>query len=84
MGILHLTALGSRPFDSETRSGSLNMYLMLIGIYQFTLTTVHSLLSILWERFLPALVCKWPGSEEPDERLGVLPYVRITWVVAVV
>ena len=83
-GILHPNALGSRPFESESKAGSLSVYLMPIGIYQFTLATVHILLSFSWERFLPALVCKWLGFEELDGRFGVLPYARITWVVAVV
>ena len=73
-GILLLTVLGYRPLDSESKPGSLNVCLMLKEIYQFTLTTVHSPLS---------LSLFWSGLAQ-RAWLSVLPYAGLTWVVAVV
>ena len=73
-GILPLTVLGYRPLDSENKPGSLSVCLMLKEIYQFTLTTVHSPLS---------LSLFWSGLAQ-RAWLSVLPYAGLTWVVAVV
>ena len=73
-GILPLTVLGYRPLDSENKPGSLSVCLMLKEIYQFTLTTVHSPLSLSLSWFWLALGA-W---------LSVLPYAGLIWVVAVV